>query len=148
MKDELQQCHCNSQNCYCANIKHAEHKITALYNRYLEQAGITRGQYALLVHINEFPCISDSLLAQKMGLERTTLVRSLKPLEERGYILDCACKGRSRSLALSDEGKRVLARAVVCWQQAQEHIEEILGSKYIEEFHDLISYIINTEFHE
>ena len=120
MKDELQQCHCNSQNCYCANIKRAEHKITALYNRYLEQAGITR----------------------------TTLVRSLKPLEERGYILDCACKGRSRSLTLSDEGKKVLARAVVCWQQAQEHIEEILGSKYIEEFHDLISYIINTEFHE
>ena len=52
MKDySLERCHCASSNCYCANIKRAENKITALYNRHLEKAGITRGQYALLANI-------------------------------------------------------------------------------------------------
>ena len=37
MKDySLERCHCASSNCYCANIKRAENKITALYNRHLE----------------------------------------------------------------------------------------------------------------
>ena len=112
MKDySLERCHCASSNCYCANIKRAENKITALYNRHLEKAGITRGQYALLANIERNPGISVSALAETMDLERTTLVRNLKPLEARGLIVDAACKGRSRSLQLSVEGKETFARA-------------------------------------
>ena len=82
MKDySLERCHCASSNCYCANIKRAENKITALYNRHLEKAGITRGQYALLANIERNPGISVSALAETMDLERTTLVRNLKPLQ-------------------------------------------------------------------
>lgn len=92
MKDSLERCHCASSNCYCANIKRAENKITALYNRHLEKAGITRGQYALLANIERNPGISVSALAETMDLERTTLVRNLKPLEARGLIVDAACK--------------------------------------------------------
>lgn len=90
MTDELYGCHCGGSNCFCANIKRAENKITSIYNHHLEQAGITRGQYALLVHIEENPCVSVSHLAQLVGLERTTLVRNLKPLENRGLIQDTA----------------------------------------------------------
>ena len=105
MKDSLERCHCASSNCYCANIKRAENKITALYNRHLEKAGITRGQYALLANIERNPGISVSALAETMDLERTTLVRNLKPLEARGLIVDAACKGRSRSLSAQRGGK-------------------------------------------
>ncbi len=62
MKDPLDRCHCASSDCYCANIKRAESKITALYNRHLEKAGITRGQYALLANIRRNPGISVSAL--------------------------------------------------------------------------------------
>ena len=61
MKDySLERCHCASSNCYCANIKRAENKITALYNRHLEKAGITRGQYALLANIERNPGIASA----------------------------------------------------------------------------------------
>ena len=42
MQDQLYQCHCSTEGCYCATIKQAEHKITALYNRYLESRGLIR----------------------------------------------------------------------------------------------------------
>ena len=107
MQDPLYRCHCSTEGCYCATIKRAEQKITALYNRYLERAGITRGQYALLVNIQNHPGISVSRLAEQMNLERTTLVRNLKPLENRRLIRDTAQSGRSRSLELTEEGKQV-----------------------------------------
>ena len=56
MQDRLYRCHCSTEGCSCAPIKRAEQKITTLYNRYLERAGITRGQYALLAYVLEFPC--------------------------------------------------------------------------------------------
>lgn len=143
MKDySLERCHCASSNCYCANIKRAENKITALYNRHLEKAGITRGQYALLANIERNPGISVSALAETMDLERTTLVRNLKPLEARGLIVDAACKGRSRSLQLSVEGKETFARAHIYWQQAQNELEAFLGQEQIAELNHLISAIL------
>lgn len=142
MTDELYGCHCGGSNCFCANIKRAENKITSIYNHHLEQAGITRGQYALLVHIEENPCVSVSHLAQLVGLERTTLVRNLKPLENRGLIQDTACKGRSRSLKLTEEGKQVLSHARIFWQKAQTEMEEALGPEMIEQFHLLVERIM------
>ena len=143
MKDySLERCHCASSNCYCANIKRAENKITALYNHHLEKAGITRGQYALLANIERNPGISVSALAETMDLERTTLVRNLKPLEARGLIVDAACKGRSRSLQLSAEGKETFARARIYWQQAQDELEAFLGQEQIAELNHLISAIL------
>ena len=87
MKDSLERCHCASSNCYCANIKRAENKITALYNRHLEKAGITRGQYALLANIERNPGISVSALAETMDLERTTPFPLVKDIV--GYLKMC-----------------------------------------------------------
>lgn len=129
MQDPLYRCHCSTEGCYCATIKRAEQKITALYNRYLERAGITRGQYALLVNIQKHPNISVSGLSEQMDLERTTLVRNLKPLENRGLICDTAQSGRSRSLVVTEEGKQILETAVSLWQQAQQEFERQMGKE-------------------
>lgn len=143
MKDPLNQCHCSSSQCYCANIKQAEHKITALYNRYLEEAGITRGQYALLINIRNHPGISVSGLADQMNLERTTLVRNLKPLESRGLIRDTAQRGRSRSLEVTEEGEHILSVAISLWQQAQQEFERQVGKPHAQQLLQLLEEIIS-----
>ena len=106
------------------------------------KGGYHAGQYALLANIERNPGISVSALAETMDLERTTLVRNLKPLEARGLIVDAACKGRSRSLQLSVEGKETFARARIYWQQAQDELEAFLGQEQIAELNHLISAIL------
>lgn len=120
----------------------AENKITSIYNHHLEQAGITRGQYALLVHIEENPCVSVSHLAQLVGLERTTLVQKPETAGKQRTVQDTACKGRSRSLELTEEGKQVLSHARIFWQKAQTEMEEALGPEMIEQFHLLVERIM------
>ena len=143
MQDPLYRCHCSTEGCYCATIKRAEQKITTLYNRYLERAGITRGQYALLVNIQNHPGISVSGLAERMTLERTTLVRNLKPLESRRLIRDTAQSGRSRSLELTEEGKEILETAVSLWQQAQQEFERQMGKERAQLLLQLLEEIIS-----
>ena len=114
MQDPLYRCHCSTEGCYCATIKRAEQKITTLYNRYLERAGITRGQYALLVNIQNHPGISVSGLAERMQLERTTLVRTLKPLERRRLL-----RGSRHSRSLSDRWEKSAPNCCCnCWRKS------------------------------
>jgi DNA-binding MarR family transcriptional regulator len=62
-----------------------------------------------------------------MRLSRTTLVRNIKPLEERGLIIDIAEQGRSRQLKLTDSGSQLYSKATLLWKQAQSWFEQFLG---------------------
>ena len=78
-----------------------------------------------------------------MNLERTTLVRNLKPLESRRLIRDTAQSGRSRSLELTEEGKEILETAVSLWQQAQQEFERQMGKERAQLLLQLLEEIIS-----
>jgi len=114
--------------CNCMNIRQASLAITHVYNEFLAPSELLISQYSVLKHINGLGPISVSHLAIKMKLDRTTLVRNLKLLEDRGLILDIAAAGaRNRQLKLTDAGVAILATAEPLWLEAQSYLEEYLG---------------------
>lgn len=71
---------------------------------------------------------SVSALANAVDMERTTLVRTLKPLEARNLINDTSESGvRSRKLHLTEEGYKLAAQARPLWLQASSEIEQKIG---------------------
>ena len=73
---------------------------------------------------------SISELAAYVGLERTTLTRTLKPLTERGFIKDVSEKGRrDKKLQLTSLGKETLNKGIPLWESAQSEIEARLGKE-------------------
>lgn len=68
-------------------------------------------------------------LSERMVMERTTLVRALKPLREAGLVVSgkAAGMGRSLTLALSEEGTQKVAQAMPLWQAAQQEFEQSFG---------------------
>ena len=120
--------------CYCISIRKASRRLMALYDRALEPVQLTISQFAILRNTDRLGKCSLSDLSQKTDLERTSLVRMLRPLEERGLIEDVSGKKeRSRILQLTPDGKSLLAQAMPLWQQAQEEIEEKAGRDSIEQ---------------
>jgi len=114
--------------CNCMNIRQASLAITHVYNGFLAPSGLLISQYSVLKHINHLGPISVSNLAVKMKLDRTSLVRNLKLLEDRGFILDLAASGaRNRQLKLTDAGATSLAIAEPFWLEAQNYLEQYLG---------------------
>ncbi|WP_296187315.1 MarR family winged helix-turn-helix transcriptional regulator [Pseudomonas sp. UBA1879] len=67
-------------------------------------------------------------LAQIMVMERTTLVRALKPLQAAGFIVSRAEGKRSASrLLLSPEGKAKFEATLPAWNAAQAELEAEMG---------------------
>lgn len=117
-----------SSTCHCIQLRRAASRVTERYDVALAPAGLTVGQYSLLAHLERLEPVSVSRLAEELELERTTLVRTLKPVLARQLVADAAEPGRrSRALTLTGEGRTLLEQARPLWRAAQEDVERRLG---------------------
>ncbi|GGJ90327.1 transcriptional regulator [Pseudomonas matsuisoli] len=104
--------------------------MTRQYDDALVDVGINAAQLSLLRHVDRLgtPCISD--LAFAMGLDRSTLGRNLKVLEQSGLIqLSPGRDLRNRTVSLSDEGKARLGGAEQAWERVQRSLADRLGAE-------------------
>jgi DNA-binding MarR family transcriptional regulator len=105
--------------------------VTARYDGALAKAGLTTTQYALLVRIGRAEeTLTHNKLANEMGMDRTTLTRTLAPLTRKRWVEALAGKDRrERRLRLTLEGASVVTGAYAHWAAAQQAAVEVLGSK-------------------
>lgn len=129
--------------CHCINIRRAAYVMTNYYNRILAPSGVTIAQYALLMNLYDLGQCSVSELARRRGLERSTLVRNLKPLFAAGLVADESQPGsRNRVLVLTEKGQAVRKAAMPLWKKAQKGISGALGAERMDEF-DAVMQIIS-----
>jgi DNA-binding MarR family transcriptional regulator len=128
--------------CNCLNIRRASQSITEVYDEFLAPSNLKISQFSLLKHINQLGPVSVSDLAVIIRLDRTTLVRNLKPLEKSGFVEDISTEGtRNRQLRLTDKGIETYKHGEELWKKAQSFLEEYLGKDNIDIFTTLLSKI-------
>lgn len=114
--------------CACMKLRIASRKVTRLYDAAFRPSGITPTQFTLLTAVNEKDDVSLTSLADILGLERTTLLRNLKPLERDGLILlSTSDNSRTRIVKLSSRGFTKLEQVLPLWREAQATLENLLG---------------------
>ena len=124
----VQRANSDPDPCYCQNLRQAAQSITRIYDRALATSGLSGGQYLLLSQIAYCEPISVSDLAKRVNLERTTVVRNLKPIEKQGWIRDSApMGGRRRQLRLTELGQETLAMGNKLWQRVQAKMLAQIG---------------------
>ena len=128
--------------CNCLNLRRASQAITHVYDEFLKPCGLRVNQFSLLAHIKGLEPISVSDLALAMRLDRTTLVRNLRSLEEQGFIEDIAATGtRSRQLKLTERGLKLTLEAEAVWSEAQNSLVNYLGKEEVATLTELLSKI-------
>lgn len=92
-------------------------------------------QFGLLAGIAEEPDLTMSRLAEKRELSPSTLTRTLKPMEESGWIemrVDQDNK-RIRRVTLTKEGRARLRTAYAGWTTAQAEATAIVPPRAVEQ---------------
>ena len=98
--------------------------------RTLESIDIRPAQYSVLVVIGANPGLSQSGLADTLGIERARLVRLLDRLEKRGLTqrLPSPRDRRSHALQLTADGQKILRRAKALAATHEARLAERLGA--------------------
>lgn len=118
--------------CHCVNLRRAANTISKIYDAKLHTIGLSVNQFYLLVSLNELGTASVSDLANYVGLDRSTLVRTLKPLLNSGLIVDRSMQSqRNRSLQLTESGVQKLEEGTPVWNEAQKLVEDKVGAENI-----------------
>lgn len=125
--------------CTCFQIRRAARKVTAIYDRHLADVGLTVTQWGLLANLAGKPPMPIGAFADVMAMDRTTLTRSIKPLIAAGLMaLTPGPDRRTRSLALTSEGKAMVRRAYPTWRAAEMEVRAALGAKATGALHDTL----------
>ena len=132
---------------YCAslNFRRTARAVTRLYDTALQESGIRSTQFAILVGIAKKQPISMGALGDMLGIDSTTLTRSLRLLEKEGLIaISKRAEKRQRFLSVTSEGEKTLARCVPAWRVAQERFVTTVGLEYWLELRNELERLANV----
>ena len=111
-----------SRQCLCLGAQRRGRQLARRYDAALRPVGLTSGQFSILASLNQPEPVPLTRLAEILGLDRTTLTRNLRALDEGGLVRSQAGDGdrRLRQLALTGAGRDKLRAAMPFWRAAQE----------------------------
>lgn len=115
--------------CTCFALRQAARYVTQIYERHLGQVGLTAAQFTILAKLSRKRDLTMMELAEVMVMERTTLVRALKPLQRDGLVVSepSPHDGRTYRFSLSEAGKATYEQAAIAWRAAQDEFESKFG---------------------
>ncbi len=106
--------------CLCLASRRLARDVTRLFDQKLRPEGLRATQYSVLAMLAARGGSRRGALAADLGLDRTTLTRSLAVLESRGWIrMTGSDDARERPVEITPAGRAKLEQAFPAWQAAQ-----------------------------
>lgn len=121
------------ETCAGWNIRSAARRITQFLESRMQGAGVSFAQFGLMAEIAAATDDSISALAARMGLDQSTLSRTLRTLEAEGLVeIAVADTDQRRKLIwLTETGARRLEAALAAWRQAHNELEQVISTDLV-----------------
>ena len=127
------------QGCTNFKLRQLLRSVSRLYDAQIAQAGLKGSQFSLLSHVVSLGPIAPSELATQMGMDASTLTRNLRPLSDKGWVVQGpGGDARSRSIAITPAGREKHAEARQHWKRAQLSLNRLLGGDEVASLHRMI----------
>ena len=115
------------RSCAFSTLRRASRAVTQHYERHFRGSGLRATQFTVLATLAQTGPLSISELSGKLGLERTTLSRNLRLIEERGWVSAVAHDDqRVRKMTLTPKGRKKAETALEVWRRADTSAEKVL----------------------
>jgi DNA-binding MarR family transcriptional regulator len=109
----------------------AARRITNFLEEHMRGSGLSIAQFGLMAQIAAAPDDTLGALADRTGLDQSTLSRNLRGLETMGLVEIAIAEDdqRRRAVWLTEEGARRLQAAIPVWRAAHDALEKHLDPR-------------------
>ena len=117
-------------NCVCFNLRRVSRVVTQFYDAEIRRHGIRPTQGTILAALQAKESWSMAELSDFLGMDRTTLVRNLRPLQRDG-LAQAAGGGHGKlvELSITTKGRKQIEKLAPAWKSAQSAAVKTLGEK-------------------
>ncbi|HTI44782.1 MAG TPA: MarR family winged helix-turn-helix transcriptional regulator [Candidatus Nitrosotalea sp.] len=137
--------------CTCLQFRRISRRMTQIYDRHLAAGDITSNQFGLLTYLQAAATpgiraatasggLSIGQLAERIGMDPTTLNRNLKPLLAAKLVRDAVdgADARIRQILITERGRQRLSQAIPLWRKAQAEVTQALGGDIAQSLNGLL----------
>src|SRR5437762_5458968 len=119
-----------SENCVCFNLRWVTRAVTQFYDAEMRRHGIRPTQGSILASLRARDSWNMAELSDWLGMDRTTLVRNLRPLQRDGFVKTVGGgRGNRVELTITTKGRKQIEKLKPAWQCAQNAAVKTLGKK-------------------
>ena len=119
-----------AENCVCFNLRWVTRAVTQFYDAEMRRHGIRPTQGSLLASLQAKEIWSMAELSDWLGMDRTTLVRNLRPLQRDGLVqVGGGGRGTRVELRITAKGRKQIEKLAPAWKSAQSAVVKTLGEK-------------------
>ncbi len=116
--------------CTCFNLRKASRVITQLFDKAIKPWGLRGTQFSILAVLSAYGPEAITILSEVLVMDRTTLTRNLKPMENAGLIkITRGNDLRSKTVSMTKKGQRTFTKTFPHWEKTQTRIIGKLGQK-------------------
>jgi DNA-binding MarR family transcriptional regulator len=128
-------------SCSVMRIRVAERLMTRFLEGRLKKTGLSAAQFGLMAHIAAAPDDSINALAERLGLDQSTLSRNLRALEADGLVEIVTAEKdlRRRAVWLTEKGARRLEAALPVWREGQRELAAGISAAQVRKIVDAAS---------
>src|SRR5207249_5128817 len=99
------------ENCVCFNLRRVTRAVTQFYDSEMRRHGIRPTQGTILSSLQAKESWNMAELSDWLGMDRTTLVRNLRPLQRDGLVqIGGGGRGRLVELAITAKGRKQMEK--------------------------------------
>ncbi|MEM8797376.1 MAG: MarR family winged helix-turn-helix transcriptional regulator [Pseudomonadota bacterium] len=122
-----------SESCIMQRVRATARHVSQVYEQALKPVDLTASQFSSLIAIARQEGVNLVVLAERLGMDRTTLIRVLKPLERRGLVRIGASEkdARAKAVYLEPAGRALLHQAIPLWETAQSRALVLIGDDHL-----------------
>ena len=135
------------QVCNCLALRQAARHVTQFYDQCLAPTALRTTQFSILAKLKWLGPMTINALARELVMDRTTLGRTMLPLQRDGLIRieDGKSDRRSKELHLTKAGADRLRAAGKLWREAQTQFEASFSGARAAKLRDELSALVISE---
>ncbi len=124
----------NDFPCACSTLRKASRAVSRYYEACLAPTNTTATQFAILRLLEREGPQLLSRMAEKLELERTSLYRSISPLESEKLVVIKPHQSDSRAkiASLTKKGHNKIDKIVPYWNDAQASFIKAVGASWLD----------------
>jgi Transcriptional regulators len=118
------------ENCVCFNLRWVTRAVTQFYDAEMRRDGIRPTQGSILTSLGAKDSWNMAELSDWLGMDRTTLVRNLRPLQRDGFVKAVGGgRGNRVELTITGKGQKQIEKLTPAWKSAQSAVVKTLGEQ-------------------
>jgi len=112
------------RQCIAGKLLRCDRIVAKIFRQYLQPFNITNSQVSILFMASKMSPMTQTEIAKKQRLEKSSVSRNMKRLLEHGYLTK-----ENANISITYKGKKLLEQIIPEWEKAMKEIKSALQTE-------------------